>query len=347
VLDVDLPAYRPPRLLRSGHVQTVLPSLFRRVSGVDYRRERLDLPDGDFLDVDWAFEANGSSAGDGRQRVAILAHGLEGSTHRAYIRGMARALGQRGWTTCAWNMRGCSGEPNRTLRATHSGATEDLDAVVGHVLGGGPSAVALVGFSLGGNVTLKWLGERGGEVGDRVVGAAALSVPIDLASASETMARWSRRIYMRRFIRSLAAKAEEKAARFPDAPDPTPVSAMTSFRAFDDHVTAPVHGFESAEDYWRRSSAGPLLPEIRVPTLLVQALDDPFLAPSCYPHAVAETNPHLKLLTPSAGGHVGFVAPGGEYWSETVVGRFLDAALADAPYAETSSASRSAPPSTA
>lgn len=343
MLDVDFPPYLPPRLLRNGHVQTILPTLFRRVSGVDYRRERLELPDGDFLDLDWAFEG----AGGEPERVAVLAHGLEGSTHRAYMLGMARALGQRGWTVCAWNMRGCSGEPNRTLRATHSGATDDLDAVVQHVLTGGPSAVGLVGFSLGGNVTLKWVGERGGEVAEAVVGAAALSVPVDLASASETMAGWSRRLYMRRFIRSLSAKAAEKAERFPEAPDPGPVAEMTSFRAFDDHVTAPIHGFESAEDYWRRSSAGPLLGQIQVPTLLVQALDDPFLAPSCYPYEAAGANPSLTLLTPSTGGHVGFVTREGEYWSETVVGTFLDAALAETRYAGVSSARRSAPPSTA
>ncbi len=322
MLDVDFPPYRPPRPLRSGHVQTVLPSLFRRVGGVAYRRERLDLPDGDFLDLDWAFER----PPERRQRVAVVAHGLEGSTGRAYVRGMARALGARGWTACAWNMRGCSGEPNRTLRATHSGATDDLDAVVRHVLAGGPEAVALVGFSLGGNVTLKWLGEEGAGVDGRVVGAAAFSVPVDLASASDEMARWSRRVYMRRFLRSLAAKAAEKAGRFPEAPDPAPIARMTTFHEFDAHVTAPVHGFEGAADYWRRSSALPLLPEVRVPTLLVQARDDPFLSPACYPTAEAAANPSLRLLTPDYGGHVGFMAAGGEFWSETVAARFLEAA---------------------
>ena len=344
MIDAPSPPYRPPLWLRNGHVQTVLPTLFRRVGGVAYRRERIGLPDGDFLDLDWAFErARGGSAGDGRQRVAVVAHGLEGSADRAYVRGMARALGARGWAVCAWNMRGCSGEPNRALRATHSGASEDLDAVVAHVLGTGPGALALVGFSLGGNVTLKWLGERGEGVDGRVVGAVAVSVPVDLASAAETMGHWSRRVYMRRFMESLAAKAEEKSRRFPGAPDPSPVGRMTSFAQFDEHVTAPVHGFESAADYWRRSSAGPVLGGVGVPTLLVQALDDPFLSPACYPTRAAAENPHLTLLAPRWGGHVGFVAPGGEFWSETVAARFLGAAYA----AAESSASRSAPPSTA
>lgn len=336
-MDIDLPSYRPPRLLRSGHLQSVLPTLFRTVAGVSYRRERIDLPDGDFLDLDWAGPRD-------RQRVAVLSHGLEGSADRAYIRGMARALVRRGWAVCAWNMRGCSGEPNRKLGAYHSGSSDDLDAVVRHVLAERTGEVALVGFSLGGNVTLKWLGEQGDAVDSRVVGAVAVSVPVDLGSSSLTMEHWSRRIYMLRFLRSLREKVEEKATRYPEAPDPGPVRAMTSFREFDGHFTAPVHGFESAEDYWRRASSSPLLTRIRVPTLLVNALDDPFLPPACYPYDAAAANSCLTLLTPEHGGHVGFVQRGGEFWCETVAGRWLDAARQRG---ATSSASRSLPSSTA
>lgn len=336
-MDVDLPPYRPSLWLRSGHLQSVLPTLFRHVEGVTYRRERIDLPDDDFLDLDWS--------DDGRRRVALVAHGLEGSTDRAYVRGMTRALGRRGWTVCAWNMRGCSGEPNRTLGAYHSGSSHDLDAVVGHALATGAEQVALVGFSLGGNVTLKWLGEEADDVDARIVGAVAISVPIDLASSSAVMERWSRRIYMRRFLRSLEEKVAQKAEVYPETPDPALVRGMSTFREFDGYFTAPVHGFESAEDYWTRASSRPLLGQIRVPTLLVQALDDPFLASNCYPRDAADANPALTLLTPEYGGHVGFVARGGEFWSETVAARFLDAALDQA--SAMSSASRSAPSSTA
>ena len=331
----DLPPYRPPRGLRGGHRQSILPTLFRTVEGVTYRRERLELADGDFLDLDWA--------GPKADRVAVVAHGLEGSSDRAYVRGMARALARRGWAVCAWNMRGCSGEPNRLLRAYHSGASDDLDAVVQHVLGRDPEAVAVVGFSLGGNVTLKWLGEQGEAVDPRLVGGVGVSVPVDLGASSETMEAWSRRIYMLRFLRKLSAKAEEKARRFPEAPDPAGVHAMRTFREFDGHFTAPVHGFESAEDYWTRASSKPLLPESRVPTLLLNALDDPFLAPSCFPYAEADANPYLTLVTPRWGGHVGFIAAGGEFYSEAVAGKFLDAAYA----ASVASPSRSAPSSTA
>ncbi len=335
-MDIELPPYRPPVWLRNGHVQSVLPTLFRRVDGVVYRRARIDLADGDFLDLDWC--------GEGRERVALIAHGLEGSSDRAYVRGMTRALVARGWTVCAWNMRGCSGEPNRTVGAYHSGSSPDLDAVVAHALRLGADRIALVGFSLGGNVTLKWLGEQNDDVDARVVGAVAISVPIDLASSSAVMEHWSRRIYMRRFLRSLEEKVAEKAGAYPEAPDPAPVRTMTTFREFDGYFTAPVHGFADAEDYWRCASSRPLLRAIRVPTLLVQALDDPFLAPTCYPTNAADDTPDLTLLTPAHGGHVGFIERGGEFWSETVAGRFLDRALDQA---ESSSASRVAPSSTA
>ena len=320
----DIPPYRPPLWLRSGHLQTVLPTLFRTVEGVAYRRERLELDDGDFLDLDWTGET--TEAGGPVADVAVIAHGLEGMTSRAYVRGMARELSRRGWAICAWNLRGCSGEPNRLLRAYHSGDTADLGAVVDRVLAGGARRVAVVGFSLGGNITLKWLGEQGGDIDPRVVAGAGVSVPVDLAGSSETMEAWSRRIYMLRFMRSLTAKAAEKAGRFDDAPEPSVFAGMRTFRQFDGAFTAPVHGFASADDYWRRASSLPFLPRICVPTLLANALDDPFLSASCYPRAEAEANDCLTLVTPSHGGHVGFMRRGGVFWSEEAVGRFLDAA---------------------
>ena len=322
-MTTDFPPYRPPVWLRSGHAQTLYASLVRRVPGVAYRRERLDLEDGDFLDLDWLGGARG-------RNVAVVAHGLEGSTDRSYVRGMAKELHRRGWAVCAWNLRGCSGEPNRLLRAYHSGATDDLEAVVQHVLRRGAEAVAVLGFSLGGNLTVRWLGEHGAGLDGRVVAGAGVSVPVDLASSAETMRAWSRRIYMRYFLRKLAVKVEEKAGRFPDAPDPAGVGRMTSFAEFDGAFTAPVHGFESAQDYWERASSKPLLPSVAVPTLLVNARDDPFLSASCFPRAEARANPNLTLLAPREGGHVGFVTPSGPYWSEAVVGRHLDAALSGA-----------------
>ena len=335
---LDLPPYTPARPLRSGHLQTILPSLFRRVEGVAYQRERLELADGDFLDLDWLRRPEREAP------VAAIAHGLEGSSERAYVRGMARALHAQGWTVVAWNLRGCSGEPNRLLRTYHSGVSDDLDAVVSHVLDRGARQLAVVGFSLGGNVTLKWLGEQGDRADPRLVAGVGISVPVDLAGSARVMERRSRRVYMLRFLRSLAGKVTDKAARFPGDVELADLGRMRTFAEFDGRYTAPLHGFASAEDYWARASALPLLPAIRVPTLLVNALDDPFLSPSCYPSGIADANPHLTLLTPRWGGHVGFMAPGGTFWSEAVTAQFLDAALG---YSASSSASRAAPSSTA
>ena len=315
LLALDLPAYRPPPWLRSGHLQTIVPSLFHRVDGVAYRRERLDLADGDFLDLDWA------GPDDAQNRLVVIAHGLEGSSDRAYVRGMVRAFVRRGWAALAWNLRGCSGEPNRLARAYHSGATEDLDAVVRHAVAAGWGRIGVVGFSLGGNLSLKWLGERGGDAPPEVQAAVGVSVPVDLANSAAVMEAWSRRLYMLRFIRKLDAKTREKHARFPDGPDPASVARMRTFAEFDAHVTAPLHGYASAQDYWARASSGPDLQHIRVPTLLVNALDDPFLGDACYPERAGA----VRVLAPRHGGHVGFMAGGGEYWSETTAARWLGA----------------------
>ena len=316
-----LPRYAPPRWLRSGHLQTVLPALFRRVEGTVYERERIATPDGDFLDLDWAAPEDDA----GPRRVVIVSHGLEGSTDRAYVLGMVQAFTRQGWHALAWNYRGCGGAPNRLLRTYHSGATEDLDVVVRHVLGRDFETVTLVGFSLGGNLTLKYLGERETDVDERVAGAVALSVPCDLAGSAVTMARPENAAYMRRFMRSLAAKLEEKQERFPGQLPEVDVTTMRTFAEFDAYFTAPIHGFADAEDYWRRASSLSFLDGIRRPTLLVNALDDPFLAESCYPEAVAARNPHFHLLAPQWGGHVGFMmgSPDGPYWSEAVASTFL------------------------
>ena len=325
----DFPPYRPPRFLRNAHLQTVLPALFRRVTGVRYRRERIETPDGDFLDLD---RLPALAPGGGPRRVAVVTHGLEGDASRPYVRGMARALARRGWDVVAWNLRGCSGEPNRLARAYHSGATEDLEAVVQHVLAEGYEALGLVGFSLGGNLTLKYLGERGDGVDRRVVGAAVFSVPCDLTASSARLAERGNRVYMHYFLRKLGRKLEAKRAVFPEAVAGIDVRRMRSFREFDDAFTAPRHGFADAADYWEKASAGPFVGGIRVPALVVNAQDDPFLAPSCTPREAAAANPCVTLLTPRYGGHVGFAGVergrwAGEFWSERVAADFLARAL--------------------
>ena len=310
------PDYTPPPGFSNPHLQTVFAGRLRRVDGPRYERERIDTPDGDFLDLDWARV--------GAERAVVISHGLEGSADRAYVRGMARALNRHGWDALAWNLRGCSGEPNRQLRLYHSGATEDLDAVVQHARRS-HDRIALIGFSLGGNLTLKYLGEQGDAA--PVARAVAFSVPVDLAASSAALARWENGLYMRYFLRSLRGKVRTKAEQFPDAVNTDGLARIRDFRGFDDRYTAPLHGCEDAADYWRRSSSKSFLSAIRVPTLLVNATDDPFLAPPCYPTEAAQQSEHLTLEVPAHGGHVGFVRFGtdGEYWSEQRTADFLRA----------------------
>ena len=306
--------YRAPGFLPGGHLQTIHPALFRKVPRVTTRRERLELSDGDFLDLDWS--------GNEGDRLVILSHGLEASSEAPYIQGMAAALQRRGWDVLAWNYRGCSGEPNRLLPFYHSGASEDLHHVICHALAVHPAArIDLVGFSLGGNMTLKYLGER--EVDPRLHRAVAFSVPCDLACSSERLSRRVNRLYMDRFLRCLRRKLVAKKPSFPNDIDLSGIGEVRNFRQFDDRFTAPLHGFRDAKDYWARASSRPFLGRIRIPALLVNAVNDPFLGPGCFPREEAEASGFFHLEAPADGGHVGFSSGRGEYWSEQRAAEFL------------------------
>lgn len=310
--------YQVPWGFSNGHVQSIYPAVWREVPPVDWTRRRIDTPDGDFLDLD--------CAGTRSNRVVILSHGLEGNSRQPYIRGMAHAFMKRGWDVVAWNCRGCSGEMNRQLRFYHSGSSDDLGTVLAEVLQQDRwKQAALVGFSLGGNQTLKLLGERGDAVDERVVGAATFSVPCDLVESSLCLGEWQNRLYMARFMKTLRQKVIAKERMFPGKLDVAALGGMRTFRQFDDRYTAPLHGFRDAMDYWQQSGSGRLLADIRVPALMVNAWDDPFLAGRCFPREEAEANPNFWLETPRHGGHVGFVTRGrgGEYWSETRAVEFL------------------------
>jgi predicted alpha/beta-fold hydrolase len=306
-------------------VQTLVSSLARRVD-FDYdRRERIETPDDDFLDLDWAAAHPTDGAESSPSRVAILTHGLEGCTDRSYMRGMARALVRRGWHVCAWNLRGCSGEPNRRAASYHSGKTDDLALVVDHVRAQGFSTVALVGFSLGGNLTLKYLGERGPNLNDCVRAAAAFSVPVDLKASSHQIARLTNWHYTQHFLRSLRHTIRQKAEQHPNTVRTAPLQHIHTLRDFDDAYTAPLNGFRNADSYYRAASSRPLLSDISIPTLLVNAANDPFLAERCYPTEIADDHPSLTLEVPDSGGHVGFVSftDTGTYWSERRAASFL------------------------
>jgi hypothetical protein len=301
-------------------VQSIAPILVRRVAGIKYQRIRIETPDNDFLDLDYSCV--------GARRVGIVSHGLEGDSSRPYVLGMVRALNRRGWDAVAWNFRGCSGEPNRLLRSYHSGDTQDLHTVISSVLAlGHYTQLALIGFSLGGNIALKYLGERGSDVASQIIAAATFSVPCDLTSASHAMSRPSNAIYMTRFLTMLHRKIRWKMELFPGAIDDRGYRKIHTFKDFDNCYTAPLNGFQDAEDYWQKASSKPVLADITVPSLLVSAADDPFLAPACYPLDAALENPNLFLEVPPHGGHVGFVtlSQDGTYWSEQRATDFLEA----------------------
>ncbi|MFH1156031.1 MAG: alpha/beta fold hydrolase [Pseudomonadota bacterium] len=301
--------YRPPLLMENGHVQTIFPVLFRRVDPGFYFRERIETDDKDFLDLDWALA--------GSDRLAILSHGLEGDSHRAYMAGMARTLKAGGWDALAWNYRSCSGEPNRLLRFYHNGATDDLARVITHAKNTGRyQKICLIGFSLGGNLTLVYLGRD--RVDPLVKNAVAFSVPCDLKGSSMMLEKPGNRIYMKRFLVTLHRKIREKMVLMPGQVDDAGFSSIRTFRDFDNRYTAPIHGFQDAEDYWKQCSSLQFIRSIPVPTLIVNAMNDPFLSESCFPIREAGANPNVFLETPLSGGHVGFIEFNARntYWSE-------------------------------
>ena len=312
-------SYRPPALIVNGHLQTILTSLLRRVDGVGYRRERITTPDDDFLDLDWSV--------CGRDRLVVLCHGLEGSTEAVYMRGMVRLFNRAGWDALGINFRGCSGTPNRRVRSYHSGATADLATVLQHVrrMAAYP-CIGLVGFSLGGNLVLKYLGETAERLDADIRWAAAVSVPCDLKDGALAMARPACRIYMARFLRTLCAKARAKADMSDGWLRAEDFVGLRTFREFDDRYTAPAHGFKDAEDYWRRCSARFYVGRIRIPTLLINARNDPFLGPRCYPADEARQSDWFHLEIPASGGHVAFLPPGvtGDFWHEHRVLAFAE-----------------------
>ncbi|WP_375437047.1 YheT family hydrolase [uncultured Hymenobacter sp.] len=315
--------YQPPFYLFNGHLQTIVPSLLRTVPEVHYERERVETEDGDFLDLDWSRISDRTI-----DTLCIVSHGLEGDAGRPYVRGMVRALNKAGFDALAWNYRSCSGEMNRLLRSYHLGDTDDLDFVVRYALGSTRyRRVYLTGFSAGGNVTLKYLGEKPERVPQEIQRAAVFSVPTDLKSSSLQIGRLENRIYLNRFLKSLRKKMREKAVLLPDQVDINGLDELIDFPQFDARFTAPMHGFKSAEDYYEHASSGRYLSNIRIPTLLVNAQNDPFLPPSCFPRDLAARSEFVFLETPQEGGHVGFGegSPDGEYYSERRAVEFLTA----------------------
>ncbi|HET8552723.1 MAG TPA: hydrolase [Gammaproteobacteria bacterium] len=293
--------FKPAWWLKNRHAQTIFPAFFRRRPKLAVRRERLELPDGDFADCDWI--------GGGRGPIVIVLHGLEGSINSAYATGVMALIERLGWRGALLHFRGCSGEPNRLATGYHSGFTSDLDFLVARLHAAEPDTpLAAIGFSLGGNVLLKWLGERGASA--VLATAVAVSVPFDPATAADTVERGLSRIYNWYLLRSMRRSTARKFCRI-EAPVPLPeLATLKTFRQFDDAITAPLHGFRDAADYYRRSGSRQFLRDIRVPTLILQSRDDPVVGATAIP-ADDELAPAVTLELSTRGGHVGFV---GGYW---------------------------------
>lgn len=319
--------YEPPTRLWNGHLQTIIPSLFRKVM-VSYGRERIETLDDDFLDLDWAFANNERLPQHSSLPLVILSHGLEGSSTSTYLAGMVRHLIRSGFDCLAWHYRSCSGELNRQQRFYHIGDTGDLHQVVQHTLTKGYQTLYLVGFSAGGNVTLKYLGEQRKSVNPAIGKAVVFSVPLDLIGATKRLEQWDSLVYNYRFNRTLKRKVLQKAAAMPGVFNTEAVSKSRSVREFDALFTAPVNGFRDVTDYYTQSSSLQFVPAITVPTLIVNAKNDPFLSPGCFPEAMARELPNVWMEFPEQGGHCGFASKtsginGDVYWSEERAAAFL------------------------
>ncbi|MDQ2695253.1 MAG: hydrolase [Pseudomonadota bacterium] len=309
--------FQPAWWLPGPHLQTLWPALCRRLPPVGVRRERLELADGDFVDLDWSLNPAGP--------VVVILHGLEGSSASGYARGLLAAAVGRGWRAVVLHFRGCSGQPNRLARSYNAGDTVDLAAVVEELRRREPATpLAAVGYSLGGNVLLKWLGET---PHGPLAAAAAVSVPFVLDLAAQRLQRGFSRLYQRHLLRNLKAAYRRKFRHRGDLPLPLAgLAGLGDFYAFDDRVTAPLHGYAGVHDYYARASCRPYLKNIRTPTLILHALDDPFMLPAVVPDA-AGLSPWVTLELSRHGGHVGFVAgrlpwrP--RYWLEERIPAFL------------------------
>jgi predicted alpha/beta-fold hydrolase len=295
---------RGPRWLPGGNLQTIWPVLCsQRPPDVPWRRERWDAPDGDFVDVDFV------DAADPHAPLLVLLHGLEGSSQSHYARAFAHWAHVRGWRFAVPHWRGCSGELNRAPRAYHSGDHEEVDWLLTRLRGAAAAPLQVIGVSLGGNALLRWAAECGELAATRVRALASVSAPLDLAAGGAALGRgFNRLVYTRMFLQTMKTKASAKLQQHPGLFDRERMLAARTLYEFDNVFTAPLHGFRDTDDYWARASAKPHLVRIRVPTLALNARNDPFVPAASLPR---DGGPHVKLWQPAHGGHVGF--PGGAF----------------------------------
>lgn len=306
--------YKPPLLYRNTYANTIYTALFRPLFELTYQRERVDTLDGDFIDLDWSKV--------GSEKLLICVHGLEGNARKPYMRGMMHYFNHKkegAWDTVGMNLRSCSGEDNRLLNGYHSGNSEDLNFIVEKIRHEHSyKQIAIIGFSIGGNIVLKYAGEKGQNLPSIISHILGYSVPCDLVACGWQFEQPKNWIYLKQFLLSLKPKARKKANLFPGHFDVKTALNSRNFREFDTAFTAPVNGFKDCFDYWQQASCIHWLQHIRVPSLLLNAQDDTFLTPECFPLKAAKSNPNLLLEIPQKGGHLGFMSPDteGYLWTE-------------------------------
>jgi len=313
---LEIQSFKSPWWLPGGDLQTMYPGLFRQVKLVAAIEKTIPTPDEDELRLDHYPAASND--------WVILCHGLEGDSRRPYMLGMTKALLATAKQVVAWNYRGCGNHLNKQPQFYHSGATNDLETVVRWAEVSGAKRIFLVGFSLGGNLVMKYLGEQSAEAQKRITAAAAISVPTDLASGSgrlDGILGWP---YRSRFLATLKTKVRQKAAKFPGHFDLEKLDLVRNLKEFDDGFTAPLHGFRDAADYYARCSSKSFIPHIKQPCLLLQAWNDPFLSPACYPTEICSNHSSVHLEISQRGGHVGFPMQGSRLsWPEVRVPAFF------------------------
>lgn len=315
-MPILIPSYhKPPFYLFNGHLETIIPSVYRKIGGVAYEREKIETPDGDFLNLDW------SSVGG--NQLLVISHGLEGDSRRHYAMGLVKLFNQHGIDVLVWNNRTCGGEMNLRPILYHHGASYDLDTVIQHVLKTHAyDEIFLSGISMGGAQTLKYLGEKGADLPSQITKAAVYSTPCNLPSSAETLKWKSNTFYKNRFLGKLKMKMALKAKQFPDLIDLEFLHKVDNFDDFDTHFTARLHGFKDARDFYQSVSADNWMHRTAIPTLIINALNDPLLGKACYPVKLAESKSEILLEMPNRGGHTGFTLQNQEFtWTEL---RFLD-----------------------
>ena len=312
-------SYKPPLLFKNSHVNTAFKTFFNKDT-INYTRKRIDTPDEDFIDLDF-FKSDSDT-------LVIAMHGLEGSSQSKYILSVINYLNTKSLDCVAVNFRGCSGEENNNMYSYNSGKTDDVGLVINYIINHyNYLNIILLGYSMGGNITLKYLGETS-QIPSAIKGAIAISVPCDLEGSSSALSQWYNKFYLTRFMKTLKVKALKKMKSFPESNlSKEQILKARTFKDFDNAVTAPLFGYKNAQDYWNKCSSKQFIPRITLPTLVINAQDDSFLSKSCYPVDEAKNHKYLSLETPKYGGHVGFnttIYGKDAYWSEHRIYNFIE-----------------------